>query len=273
MDNAPPWMAILAERTQSLLAHIAASRPLRAAIGGLRPDTKTIDPGERTDLIDGLRSIDLLLELRRRRYTYGDLIHTDLPCVQDVAVNAILIRNNAILRRLAASIEHPLPTWLIERMATASHSLGVLWDATASMFLSRDARSGRLLGPPTVAGLLALYAGNLTPSHRDALLNQLDDGRAFRAPYPAPSVPLDSSDFHELRYWSGPTWMNINWHLIDGLERFGQPTRAEALKHRTLDMVARSGMHEYFSALDGRGLGFDSYSWTAALTLDLVCRS
>jgi hypothetical protein len=35
---------------------------------------------------------------------------------------------------------------------------------------------------------------------------------------------------------------------------------------------ARRDSPEYFSALTGRGIGADDFSWTAALTIDLITR-
>ena len=39
---------------------------------------------------------------------------------------------------------------------------------------------------------------------------------------------------------------------------------------RTLDLVDRSGFSEYFSPFTGEGYGADEFSWTAALTVELL---
>jgi glycogen debranching enzyme len=117
---------------------------------------------------------------------------------------------------------------------------------------------------------MPLYTDGLSAARRSALLVHCDDERAFKTAYPVPSVPIDRPEYRDLRYWSGPTWVNINWHLIDGLARSGEAQRARDLRRQTLDMVATGGMHEYFSASAGRGLGFDDFAWTAALAIDLI---
>ena len=42
---------------------------------------------------------------------------------------------------------------------------------------------------------------------------------------------------------------------------------------RTLELVDRSGFAEYFSPLTGTGYGAPDFSWTAALTIDLLAPS
>jgi glycogen debranching enzyme len=83
-------------------------------------------------------------------------------------------------------------------------------------------------------------------------------------------VPLSSPQYSELKYWQGPTWININWLIIDGLRRYGYQKEALELKKRTLDLVKKSGFSEYFSAKDASPAGASNFSWTAALIIDLL---
>ena len=98
----------------------------------------------------------------------------------------------------------------------------------------------------------------------------LKDHKQFWLHHPLPSVPLSSKYFHAERYWQGPTWVNTNWLIIDGLERYGYKDEAADLRKRTLDMVSSAGCYEYFSPIDGKGLGAENFAWTAALTIDLL---
>lgn len=85
-----------------------------------------------------------------------------------------------------------------------------------------------------------------------------------------PSVPLDSNAFDPQRYWQGPSWVNTNWLIIDGLRRYGYTDHASALIETTLDMVRRSGFAEYFDPITAEPLGVANFSRTAALTIDLI---
>jgi glycogen debranching enzyme len=83
-------------------------------------------------------------------------------------------------------------------------------------------------------------------------------------------VPTDARQFDDDRYWKGPTWINMNWAIIEGLRVYGETELADELRRCTLDLVDRAGPAEYLSALDGRGFGAHDFSWTAAPTLDLL---
>jgi len=87
------------------------------------------------------------------------------------------------------------------------------------------------------------------------------------------SVPADDPGFLPRCYWQGPVWININWLLADGLERYGRVAAARELRANVLNLIVGSGqMFEYYSALDGTGAGSNSFSWTAALLVDLLAR-
>ena len=79
-----------------------------------------------------------------------------------------------------------------------------------------------------------------------------------------------SPAFDARRYWRGPVWVNVNWFLVRGLERAGLAAEAEELARLTLELVARSGFVEYYEPTTGEPLGSRDFSWSAALTLDLL---
>jgi hypothetical protein len=64
----------------------------------------------------------------------------------------------------------------------------------------------------------------------------------------------------------------MNWFIITGLQRYGFSEEADWLRTRTLGLVEQGGFREYFNPLTGEGLGAHGFSWSAALTLDLLHR-
>ena len=84
---------------------------------------------------------------------------------------------------------------------------------------------------------------------------------------------MGAVDFQEHRYWKGPTWVNTNWAIIEGLRYQGHPEPADELRLRTLALVDEHGFAEYFSPLTGAGHGAPEFSWTAALTVDLAVQA
>jgi glycogen debranching enzyme len=117
---------------------------------------------------------------------------------------------------------------------------------------------------------LPLYSGAISKERANQLAGLLKTSKRFHPKFPVPTVPTDSSYFGEHRYWQGPVWINMNWLIIDGLKRCGHKELAEEITRKSIELVEKSGFHEYFSPLDGSPAGVDNFSWTAALTIDMV---
>lgn len=86
----------------------------------------------------------------------------------------------------------------------------------------------------------------------------------------APSYDLTGHAFDPHRYWRGPAWFNTNWLLERGLRLHGEHGRAEELRAALLETADTSGFAEYVDPYTGEACGALGFSWTAALTLDLL---
>jgi hypothetical protein len=123
--------------------------------------------------------------------------------------------------------------------------------------------------------LLPLYAGVADEQQARQLHSQLlwspeRFGPSPAAPWAVTTVSKSSPDFDPRCYWRGPVWINMNWFLVRGLERYGLGAEADALRRLTLGLVDRSGFAEYYHPATGEPLGSGDFSWSAALTLDLL---
>lgn len=85
-----------------------------------------------------------------------------------------------------------------------------------------------------------------------------------------PSYDRYGYGFSPVQYWRGPVWVNINWLLLRGLERYGFGKQADYLRQTTIDLIEDGGFYEYFHPTRGTGHGSDFFSWTAALLLDIL---
>jgi neutral trehalase len=130
--------------------------------------------------------------------------------------------------------------------------------------------TGELVTRATVATFLPLWAGATSPTQEAQLTARLAEPSGFWPRHPVPSVPTDAPEFEPDRYWKGPTWININWAVIEGLRRIGRTDLADALRQSSLELLEQAGPAEYFSAITGEGFGAEEFSWTAALALDLL---
>jgi neutral trehalase len=270
MDNALPWMDQLREHSWPWWVTIIEKLHLEGVINALRPDVHRIPRDQRAKNIDAMVCWDVVRRLRRKHYYIDKILHRSLFVIEDVAFNSILVRNNVILREISAVARVKLPEDLIEDMSRTEATLEQLWDESFSIYFSRDFMTNKLLREPTIASLMPLYAGTISKERADKLVKILTNNHAFWLKFPLPTVPRNMRGFEPNRYWQGPTWINTNWLIIDGLYRFGYTNEAAALKANTIEMMRESGIWEYYNPLTGEGLGIKDFSWSAALALDLL---
>jgi glycogen debranching enzyme len=83
-----------------------------------------------------------------------------------------------------------------------------------------------------------------------------------------PSVPLDDPRFDRrsrpwgIRFiWRGPSSMNTNWFIVDGLRRHGYDAEADELVARSRELVERGGFNEFYDPIDGTPVGAANFGW------------
>lgn len=270
VDNSPAWMAELHDHLLPFWIRIVQKLKLDHVISMFRRDTRIIPAEQRFATIDALAMYDAQRRLRRKEYDINKMLSHSLFAIEDVGFNSILLRANEHLRHIASHIRAEIPKELDERMAKAIKAFDQLWDPYSEMYYSRDFVTHRLLKEPGISNLLPLYSGAISKERAALIVNAIENEHVFGPPYPIPSAPLNLPRFKPVCYWQGPTWVNTNWLMIDGLKRYNYPDHAEALRAATLELVEQHGFHEYFNPISGDPLGVNNFSWTAALTIDLI---
>jgi hypothetical protein len=267
MENTPTWMQHMQSIDWGLSG--AISRGFNVALQIARRDTKHTPTAQRPNGDEGLLFLESFLKLRHTHYKRERLQDKYPLHLEDVQLNSILIRNNQVIEQLAAEAKRPLPDDLLAHMAQTRTNLEQLWDEDDQLYYPRDAVTGKSIKIPTIASLMPLYAGSITPERSNALVNHLQNPHSFNLPHGIPTVPLDSPYYRPSCYWSAPTWVNTNWIIIEGLRRMNHTDLAKQIGRSTLDTVANNGLWEYFHPETGQGLGAKNFSWTAALALDI----
>lgn len=270
LDNTPPWMQELNEHQLAWWISAIKKLHLHSAFNLLRRDTRHVPANQRESTIDALAFYSTQRRLRRKGYEIKRILAHSLFAIEDVNFNSIFIRANQLLVEIAKTIKRDLPADLMENINKTEVAFEQLWDPYSTQYYSREFVTHRLLKVPSIGALLPLYSGSISQERAEQLVRQLEDEHQFGTVYPVPSVPANSDWFKPLGYWQGPTWVNTNWLIIDGLKRYGFKDHARALTDSTIEMVERSGCYEYFSPLDGSPAGIANFSWTAALTIDLL---
>jgi hypothetical protein len=270
LDNTPPWMHELSEHLLPWWIRLMKKSHLDMTVSWFRSDTRYVPAAERLSNVEALALYDTQRRLRRKAYDINKILDHSLFTIEDLNFNCILIRANAHLQKIATTLREELPPELTERMELTEKALEELWDPYTEQYYSRDFITHRLLKEPSIAALLPLYAGCISEERAQILVKLLENEHIFGTALPVPSTPKNSIWFNDHCYWQGPSWVNTNWLIIDGLRRYGFKDHAAALRESTLEMVVQSGCHEYFNPLTGVGLGTDNFSWTAALAIDLI---
>jgi len=265
LDSTPPWMQAM--RAWRMPWYLRAAERVRLArlLRSLRYDTRYLPATERASDDDGLRMLALAVHARRYDFDLRRMPRAGSVLIEDVGFNAFFAAANRALRSLGAELG-ALETDIDAHAAAIEE----LWHAPTGQYCSRDAVTHRPLLHPSIATFLPLLTGT---AHAAELVELLRDPERYWPAHPVPSVPVDAVEFQELRYWKGPTWVNTNWAIVEGLRYQGHPDLADELRRRTLALVDEHGFAEYFSPVSGDGHGAPEFSWTAALTVDLAVQA
>lgn len=272
LDNTPSWMRELYLNEMPLWIKMIKSLRLDSFFNLVRSDTKYLPAYQRIDTIDALSLYSVARQLRRKKYETRLMLRHGHLAIEDLGFNSMLIRANSLLVEMCEVSNFEIPAWLISRFKKAHSSLELLWSENDTQYYSRNFETFELVDEPSIMTFLPLYAGSIS-KHRAKQLVELLRSKDYWLPYPIPSVPKNSKYFDESRYWQGPTWINTNWMIIDGLRRYGYTAEANAIEQRSLELVSQKGSSEYFSPIDGTPAGANNFSWTAALTIDMLYSS
>jgi hypothetical protein len=270
LDNTPPWMSELHQHLLPWWIRFIKKARLEGFASLFRRDTKFVPAAHRLSTVDALALYSTQRRLRRKRYDINRILTHSLFAIEDLTFNCIFIRANQHLVHISKTIRHDLPEDLLHSMAKSEEALEQLWDPYSSQYYSRNFVTHKMLKEPSIAALMPLYAGTISEERAKTLVKMLENQHLFGPAYPVPTVPINSPWFSSTAYWQGPTWVNTNWLIIDGLKRMGFKDHADALRESTLELVSRSGFNEYFDPLSGEPVGAPNFSWTAALTVDLL---
>ena len=263
MDNSPAWDAPLAA--------VPADRSLFATY--TRRDTEHAGDGERPTDDDYARYVRLALAYRDSGYDDGWALEQGEFCVVDPAFNALWAWSELALAELAVRVGVDAGPHRAEAARITQALVEGLWRDSAGIFTAYDVRAGRPLDERTVSGLVPLVLPGLPAAVVATLVSKLAGAR-FRVGevLGVPSFDLTDPRFDPQRYWRGPTWLNTTWLVARGLDQHDEPELAARLDADLVELVARSGLREYFHPVTGTGHGTDDFSWSAALLIDVLQR-
>lgn len=255
MDNSPSWDEPLS-RIVPVPPGSFTRRDLGHATVAERPTD--LDYGRYVRLAAGYRDTGFA----------DDLSVVDFA-VEDPLTNAVLAAGERALGAMAAELGAD-PREHDERAAALTDAMVAhLYDPAEGIFFARDVHTGNLLRRQTVGGLAPLVIPGL-PVVEELLKTARGDRFRLGELAPVPSHDLTAPDFDPVRYWRGPAWFNTGWLVWHGLRLHGHDRLAGLLREGTLDAIRFAGFREYVEPETGVGHGAYDFSWTAAVTIDLL---
>lgn len=191
-------------------------------------------------------------------------------------LNTYLCLQQEALSKIARVIgaEEDAIMWARRADAIVERMMDVLWDEEAGLFWAR--RAGQRITVRTPFNLFPLLTGRLSAAVADRLVAHLAAPAEFWSRYPVPTVALDDPKFDAWQMWRGPTWVNVNYLLTEGLARAGYADLAQELRRRTLDLIAgQDDIYEYYHPVTGENppKAASIFGWSAAVFIDLAIQA
>lgn len=162
--------------------------------------------------------------------------HIDLSCM--------IVRELQCLAEIADVLGKPedAAQWR-EREAKLRAAINAhMWDETTGFYY--DLRpDGSRYALKTAAGFLPLWAGVASAAQAERLRQHFNDPAEFASALPVPTVAMNEPTYSD-DMWRGPTWLNVNYFIFQGLRRYGFAAEAAHLRAASLREVERWQAHD-----------------------------
>ena len=161
------------------------------------------------------------------------------------------------------------------------------------MFVDYDVAANRRTDIMANSGFLPLYCGAATTEQAAKMVEHLTNPETFGTPLRIPTIAKKNVQAYKKDMWRGPVWININYLISLGLQRYGyhdlarsimQDTMREEekwlLKHGTFfefyddrqetdpkDLERKGKMPEKYNPFNQ---SFHDYGWSATLYLEMI---
>ena len=245
-----------------------------------RRDTKLIDASHRPTNKEYQYYIHLIELFKSWNYDDSLIAERSPFLVQDPLFNSMLIKSNESLISLGKLLGRldqvdQLEIW--QTLAVSSIN-SKLYDKELGSYVYYDLRNERRLSCISSSSFTPLFAGIPDKVQAEKLANHLSNGRfdGNGDRYLCASFDPTSPEYNSQKYWRGPIWINLNWLIYRGLQRYGFDSISDKIKADTIELLTKYGFYEYFEpSIEinkslSKGYGGKNFSWSAALFLDLI---
>ncbi len=254
-DNSPLW--------DSSLNKIKTEKNLKYKRG----DIKVINPEFRPLDIDYDRYVTIKNNLKKNNYNPKKIYKSSMFNVIDVGFNSLFLKANKDLLILLKKFN--LNFLIIKKYIKISENkILKLYDKKKDIFFCLDLKNKKKIKIPSITNYFFLFAdlnNNLINKKIIKNLKKYIKNQKFLFS----SINPNHRTFDERRYWRGPVWINCNWIIYQGLKNKDK-SFSKIVKKKTIKLIEKQGFHEYYSCKNGKAMGANNFSWSAALYLDLI---
>ena len=246
----------------------------------IQPDESGVDASPKFDpLMDYPKDNDDLVRFIDRLYTRYQPLRFDDPAilaldlfqVEEVLTNVCYVLGMQALARLCSGAE--AEEFAARAARTLDALVGKCFDAEAGAFFDLAGADERPLRTLTITSLMPLAIPDLDRGIAERLVAHLRDPEEFALMYPVPSVSRREPSFMPGNargfIWRGPSWVNSNWLIGEGLRAHDYRDLNAHLLDTSCAMIERSGFREYYNPFTAEGFGSRDHSWST-LILDML---
>ena len=167
-----------------------------------------------------------------------------------------------------------------------------LWNDKEKFYLDFDVERGTPSDVMASTGFLPLICGAASSEQAGYLAQHLHNPDTFGTPLPVPSVARRTHAYAK-DMWRGPVWVNVNWLIAYGFDRYGMNDMADELRYKTAREIERTcdkygTLFEFFDdrqqveppqllrkgkcapEISPYHQVFHDYGWTATLYADMM---
>jgi putative isomerase len=196
--------------------------------------------------------------------------------VESPDLNSYLVLQQQSLSKIAGvlGLQNDADTWLDRSKTMSQRLIEQMWDKEEGLFWAH--RNGTVVKIRTPFSLFPLLTGQLPPKISNRLVAHLLDPKEFWPRYPVPSVALNDPNYDPQQMWRGPTWVNVNYLLAEGLEKSGFEHLALDLSRSSLELMnTQNDFYEYYNPETGENppKAASVFGWSSAIYIDLAIRA
>ena len=199
-------------------------------------------------------------------------------------INSMLIMEARSLAQMAKELGYASAS--LKYQADADKRIALinqyLWDQETAFFYNVDMKDNDFsfkekndLKIKEIIGFLPLWAGAISQSRADSLVNSLFNKQKFWRNYGIPTLSAGHPYYNPIGYWNGPVWVQWNYLIFRGLLDYGYRMEAKILAEKVLDNIAYHlkkdhTFWEFYSADDLQAGWNHAYIWTGITARFLI---